>query len=55
MDSLDIEARMIRGFGSKRDYELIRAEDQSNEGVVRRHSELQAAEDSEEEGQTWTS
>lgn len=55
VDSLDIEARMIRGFGSKRDYELVRAEDQSNEGVVRRHSELQAAEDSEEEGQTWTS
>lgn len=40
VDSLDIEARMIRGFGSKRDYALVRAEDRAGDGVVRRHSEL---------------
>lgn len=40
VDSLDIEARMIRGFGSKRDYQLLKAEDQAGDGVVRRHSEL---------------
>lgn len=39
-DSLDIEARMIRGFGSKRDYALVKAEDQADDGVVRRHTEL---------------
>src|SRR5699024_6129021 len=38
-DSLDIEARMIRGFGSKRDYELVKAEDAADDGVVRRHTE----------------
>ncbi|HEY4536206.1 MAG TPA: Na+/H+ antiporter subunit E [Enteractinococcus sp.] len=41
VDSLDIEARMIRGFGSKRDYALIKAEDRAGDGVVRRHSELE--------------
>src|SRR5690625_704301 len=40
VDSLDIEARMIRGFGSKRDYALVKAEDRAGDGVVRRHSEL---------------
>lgn len=40
VDSLDIEARMIRGFGSKRDYALVKAEDRAADGVVRRHSEL---------------
>lgn len=40
VDSLDIEARMIRGFGSKRDYALVKAEDQADDGVVRRHTEL---------------
>ena len=39
-DSLDIEARMIRGFGSKRDHALVKAEDQADDGVVRRHTEL---------------
>lgn len=39
-NSLDIEARMIRGFGSKRDYALVKAEDRAKDGVVRRHSEL---------------
>lgn len=39
-DSLDIEARMIRAFGSKRDYALIRAEDRAGDGVVIRHTEL---------------
>lgn len=39
VDSLDIEARMIRGFGSKRDYALVKAEDRAGDGVVRRHSE----------------
>ena len=40
VDSLDIEARMIRGFGSKRDYALVKAEDEAGDGVIRRHSEL---------------
>lgn len=40
VDSLDIEARMIRGFGSKRDYALVKAEDRAGDGLVRRHSEL---------------
>ena len=40
VDSLDIEARMIRGFGSKRDYALVKAEDHADDGVIRRHSEL---------------
>ena len=40
-DSLNIEARMIRGFGSKRDYALVKAEDRAGDGIVRRHSELQ--------------
>lgn len=41
VDSLDIEARMIRGFGSKRDNALVKAEDRARDGVVRRHSELE--------------
>lgn len=41
VDSLDIEARMIRGFGSKRDYALVKAEDRAGDGVIRRHSELE--------------
>lgn len=44
VDSLDIEARMIRGFGSKRDYELVKAEDRAGDGRVLRHSELDATE-----------
>lgn len=41
-DSLDIEARMIRGFGSKRDNALVKAEDRAKDGIIRRHSELEA-------------
>lgn len=41
VDSLDIEARMIRGFGSKRDNALVKAEDRARDGLVRRHSELE--------------
>lgn len=41
-DSLNIEARMIRGFGSKRDYRLVKAEDAADDGVILRHSELAA-------------
>ncbi len=37
--SLEIEARMIRAFGSKRDYELVKAEDRAGDGVVRRHTD----------------
>lgn len=40
IESLDIEARMIRGFGSKRDNALVKAEDRAGDGVVRRHTEL---------------
>lgn len=46
-DSLDIEARMIRGFGSTRDYKLVKAEDQAKDGVIRRHSEIERDEDDE--------
>lgn len=45
VDSLDIEARMIRGFGSKRDYALVKAEEAAGDGVVRRHTELTAADE----------
>lgn len=55
VDSLDIEARMIRGFGSKRDYALVQAEDQANDGVVLRHTELAPADSVEREGEAWTS
>lgn len=48
-ESLDIEARMIRAFGSARDYELVRAEDQAQDGVVRRHSEIARLEDDEQQ------
>ncbi|GAA4475989.1 hypothetical protein GCM10023190_12600 [Enteractinococcus fodinae] len=41
VESLDIEAQMIRGFGSKRDYALVKAEDRAGDGVIRRHSELE--------------
>lgn len=41
VDSLDIEARMIRGFGSKRDYALVKAENRAGDGIIRRHSELE--------------
>src|SRR5699024_4253603 len=39
-DSLDIEARMIRGFGSKRDYALLKLEEQADDGDVARHAEV---------------
>ena len=56
VDSLNIEARMIRGFGSKRDFKLVQAEDQANDGVVLRHSELEASDSPVgPEGETWTS
>lgn len=56
VDSLDIEARMIRGFGSKRDYKLVQAEDQANNGVVLRHTELEANDSpAGSEGESWTS
>lgn len=45
VDSLDIEARMIRGFGSKRDHELVKAEEAAGDSVVRRHSELSEIDD----------
>ena len=54
-DSLDIEARMIRAFGSKRDHALIKAEDQAKDGVVRRHSEIDAPAADDREGGAWTS
>lgn len=50
VDSLDIEARMIRGFGSKRDHGLVKAEDQAMDGVIRRHSELPEPEEDQEVG-----
>ena len=50
-DSLDIEARMIRGFGSKRDYALVKLEEQADDGVVLRHSELQEPIEEQEVGQ----
>lgn len=56
IDSLDIETRMIRGFGSKRDNELIKTEDQAKDGVVLRHSELDPADNpAEDEGDAWMS
>lgn len=56
VDSLDIEARMIRGFGSKRDYKLVQAEDRAKDGVVLRHTELEATDSpAEQEGESWTS
>lgn len=55
-ESLDIESRMIRGFGSKRDYALVQAEDKARDGVVRRHSEIDAADNvTHQEGDAWTS
>jgi len=41
VDSLDIEARMIRAFGSKRDHALVKEEDRTGDGFIRRHSELE--------------
>ena len=49
VDSLDIEARMIRGFGSKRDHALVKAEDRAGDGVIRRHTELEVPIDAETE------
>ena len=49
VDSLDIEARMIRGFGSKRDHALVKAEDRAGDGIIRRHTELEEPIDAETE------
>lgn len=49
VDSLDIEARMIRGFGSKRDNVLVKAEDDAKDGVVRRHTEIDDFYDDEDQ------
>lgn len=50
VESLSIEARIIRAIGSREDLALVRAEDRAGDGVIRRHQDDVDAADAAEKG-----